>query len=162
MKNLVLSFMKNSMFGTSKNNEIFNPIVVPNAVNMVNYFRSLKVPTKFLFHLKTASFNIFSVVVRVCGVVNKNVTSFINHAALPTGGFISNHKFPIYFLVVSPFITFVFSYTHKLFTTTADTNLFYIPRFSKFSVMSGKQVKFISFLKRHKHILLQGGLYGNS
>jgi len=55
--------------------KIFRTIIVSNPIDMMNFFRFFKIPTKLLFHYKTMFENIFlSIVKRMKGRINKDIT----------------------------------------------------------------------------------------
>jgi len=153
MVNFIKSFtlsVNTTMYSSCKNNKIFGSVIVSNPIYMMNNLLGSKIPTKFFLHFEPSSFNIFLVMVGMCGIVYKNITSFINYATLPTRSFISNHKSASNFLRVSLDITLVVSVLEKLFTATTKTDFF------DFSWL------FPSFNSaRHIGIITQRRLYNN-
>lgn len=123
--------MNPSMFSSSKNNKIFNPIVRFIMVNMVDYLITFKKSTKFLFYNES----MFGYPIVMSGgmmrLVQKNILSFIRYATIPMimiDSFIKSYsttirtKFSftnsITFKVFIAFFTFLNALTRQIIAST--------------------------------------------
>ena len=66
--------MEGMMFRASSNNEVFNPIIVFNSVDMVDCFTCFKKTSEVFFHYQTVFTNIFlAICKRMFRIFNENI-----------------------------------------------------------------------------------------
>ena len=114
------------MLKKSSKKKIFLSIIIFNSINVMNKLPRLKVPAKFFFHSKSASFNIISVLPRMFRRINKNITSIYSYSTFPFIRFFTKKKF---FLMTSKKSCFASSGS-KVLPATTSTNFVMNPSFS--------------------------------
>src|SRR3990167_4261881 len=67
-----------SMSTLCQYNKIFNLVIIPNAINMMNFFFRLKISAKMLFYNKTMFQNIVFICGRVFWFIYLNISHIIN------------------------------------------------------------------------------------
>ena len=121
-------FVNMIMSCSSSQHKVFNMIIIPNSVNMVNNFLTSQISTKFFLHYKSASFNIrtswrvFNS--RMSGAINKYISSMFSNSTFPSRSFRPYLKISKKLIVMTSDITFRINIFDKFLSTATKTNTF--------------------------------------